>query len=282
MIPFLGIDLTTDKKNKTTNGSEFISEKPSLALAQALEHSTEKANQTTNKSKLPLPLRIIQYTCWAIWLIMISSIIRADVSVTTAYKNAPWVFWIGGITFVLWLILWLSGKVKSKSVLGKEESSRVFTHLESVTDSVYTDLSVPNTATDVNVLSFYYKLKDGNIKVCTPGMQIAPYLNPIFKAFSDSEYLYLADLNGKYAIPLSSIVSIKTVNKRIQILRWNKDVHLKNAAFKKYKLQSDNYNRIHCKYYHIVEFNHYGTLWGIYIPCYELPVFERLTGLKAQ
>ena len=30
-----------------------------------------------------------------------------------------------------------------------------------------------------------------------------------------------------------------------------------------------------------LELEHEGETWGIYFPCYELPVFEELTGLKA-
>jgi len=37
MKPFLGIDLTTNKKNDQLNGNDFLAAKPSLALSQALE-----------------------------------------------------------------------------------------------------------------------------------------------------------------------------------------------------------------------------------------------------
>ena len=36
------------------------------------------------------------------------------------------------------------------------------------------------------------------------------------------------------------------------------------------------------KAYHILELEHGGENYGIYFPCWELPVFERLTGLNAE
>ena len=93
-----------------------------------------------------------------------------------------------------------------------------------------------------------------------------PYLNPVFKIFSDTNCLYIANLEGKYAFPLSSLVSIHTVKKRIRIAGWNKEIGFKQGVYKQYKL----------------EVYHDGVSLGIYIPCYELPIFEELTGLKAE
>jgi len=112
-------------------------------------------------------------------------------------------------------------------------------------------------------------------------LQIAPYDNPIFHVFADSENLYFANLEGKYAFPLSSIKAINTVKETIRILEWNKDEQYNKGIYKEYKLREDDYGCIHSKCYHVMEIEHNGELWGIYFPCYELPTFEQLTGLKA-
>ena len=52
MKPFLGIDLTTDKKNEQFNGTEFLVMKPSSAMAQSFEQSSKKAEETLERSKL--------------------------------------------------------------------------------------------------------------------------------------------------------------------------------------------------------------------------------------
>lgn len=282
MKPFLGIDLTTDKKNEQLNGGNFMTHKPSLALSDSLKSSTEQADTTIKRSKLPQPFRILQYISGIIALLFIGGILKADISLAEGYRNAPWVYWGAGICAVVWFLLWVWSKLKSKTVLGTEESTRTFSNLEGISNAIYTELAVPADAKEVDILSFFYKVKEGKIKVCEKGLQMAPYLNPAYRIFADSENLYLANLEGKYTLPLSSVVSLHTIKKHIRIIRWNKEASCQEGCYKQYKITTDQYGCVHCRHYHILEINHHGEKYGVYIPCYELPVFEELTGLKAQ
>lgn len=271
MKPFLGIDLTRNKKNEQFNGEEFLIQKPSAALSESLEATTDKAEKTIEKSKLPLPLRILQLICGFAVLLIAGGIINAGVSLAEGYHNAPWLFWTAGICAVLWLILWLCGSHKARHTLETDESTQTFSHLDGVANAVYSELAVPADAKNIDILSFFYKIKDGEIKVQEKGMQVFQYFNPEFKIFTDEEKLYLANLEGKYAFPLSSIVKIHTVKKHIRIAGWNKDEEYNKGFYKQFKLTTDNYGCIHCKQYYILEITHQGDSYGIYIPCYELP-----------
>lgn len=274
MKPFLGIDLTENKKNELINGQEYLVQKTSAALSSTLESSSEKAEETVDSSKLPLPLRVIQYVCGIAALLLAGGIMKADVPLKEGYNNAPWFFWTAGICAVIWLILWLCGKKKAKAVLETDESAQTFSHLEGTENAIYQELSVPDDAKNVDVLMFYYKVKDGEINVQTKAMQVFQYFNPEFRLFSDKENLYLANLEGKYAFPLSTVVKIHTIKKHIRILGWNKEEKFNKGIYKQYKLKTDNYGCLHCKQYHILEINHQGNAYGIYFPCYELPSFE--------
>ncbi len=286
MKPFLGIDLTEDKKNEKTNGKEFLTQKPSSAMTEALERSGEKAVEKIKKSQLPLPVRIVQLVCTVAAGFILVSVLNLlfdedSVSLAQAYRNAPWLFWVGGICAVIFLVITLIGFIKSKKVLSDEGSTEVFADFESTCNALYTELCVPSEAKDTDILSFNYKIKDGNIKPCEKAFQSAMYFNPIYKIFADSENLYLADLEGKYAFPLSSLKAIRTVKKHITVESWNKDESFKKGGYKQYKITEDN-DGIHLKSYHILELEYGGEQWGIYFPCYELPTFEELTGLKAE
>lgn len=274
MKPFLGIDLTTNKKNEQLNGTGFLSAKPSMALSQALEQSQNTVTATVEQAKLPKLFRIIQFVCGITAALLLVSILKADVSLAEGYQNAPWIFWTSGICLIIWLVLKLLSIHKEKAVLSADENTQVFSHWEHTADAVYAELSVPADAKEVDILSFFYKEKDGSIKVCEKGMQVAPYFNPTFKIFTDAEYLYLANLEGKYAFPLSSITGIHTVKKHIRIAGWNKETPYNKGIYKQYKLTTDNYGCIHCKSYHILGLNQNGEIWGVYFPNYELPVFE--------
>ncbi len=280
MKPFLGIDITNDKKNEQHNGIEFLVQKPSEALSKSLKVSTDNAEETIEKSKLPTPFRIAQYICGFAAIVVAGGTLKSDVSLAQGYRNAPELYWIGGICAVLWSILWLIGKQKSKTVLDTDESAHTFSRLDSVAAAVYQELGVPNDAKSADILFFYYKIKDGEIK--PKEKALTTHFNPEFKLFNDNENLYLVNLEGKYAFPLASITAFRTVKKHIRIVSWNKEESFKKGIYKQYKLTTDSYGNVHCKYYHILEVTHQGEVHGIHIPCYDLPIFEECTGLKAQ
>ena len=282
MKPIFAIDLTENKKNEQVNGKEFLVQTPSPALIQALESSTGKANTTINKAKLPLALRIVQYSCGLLAACSLMGVGRAEVTLEQAYKNAPWVFWMGGICFALWLILWILGKLKAKSVLSMEESTQNISHLERVTQSIYAELGVPADAREMDVLSFFYKMKGEKMKLSERGMQIAQYLNPVFKLFADEENIYFVNLDGKYVFPKSAIVELQTIDKHIRIAGWNKEAVHNKGVYAPYKLTFDQYGCVHCKQYHILVLEKDGQHFGLYFPCYELPWFTKVTGIKAK
>ncbi len=287
MKPFLGIDLTNNKKNEQFNDEAYLVMTPSGALAQSFEHQTENAQQQIEKSKLPLGIRIGHWICGTVGALVVIGILKAmtgedSVSLAQAYENADWLFWIGGACLVIWGILKLISMRREKEVLESDESERIFDNFDKTCEAIFTELAVPQDARDVDVLSFYYKLKGDEIKLCEKGLQIAPYNNPVFRIFSDAEHLYLANLEGKHAIPFSALKAIRSSKKTIRILTWNKDEMYDKGIYKQYKLDHDNFGCIICKGYHILEFEYQGEVWGIYFPNYELPVFEELTGLKAE
>lgn len=281
MKPFLGIDLTIDKKNEQLNGSNFLVQEPSLASSELLNFSMKESDETVEKSKLPLPLRITQFICGIVSLLIISGIARATVSLAEGYQNAPYLFWVAGICAVIWLVLWTWSKQKAKTVLETSESIQTFSDLDKVACTIYDELSVPADAKSVDILSFFYKTKDGNVKMQTKGMQTALCFNPEFRVFADTQNLYLANLDGKYAFPLYSIIAFRTIKKRISIIGWNKEEPFNKGFYKQYKLTVNNYGSVFCKYYHILEISHQGETFGIYIPCYESSIFEELIGLEA-
>lgn len=286
MKPFLSVNITDNKKNEIINGEEFSVAKTSPLLTQMLADSTEKANDTLNKSKLPLFFRIIQGISGLAATLIGIGLIRAmtgenSVSITEAYHNAPGIILLFCICLPLWLILKILSSRKEKTVLESPESDQTISNLESVCNSVYTELSVPADAKDVDILAFFYKVKGEDIKPVEKGLQFTPYFNYEFKIYADSSDLYLVNLEGKYRFPLSSLQRIRVINKKIGVSNWNKDDGPDSGAYKKYKMVVNN-GCIYFKPYYILELEHEGETWGIYFPCYELDVFEQATGLTAE
>ncbi|MBR5271976.1 MAG: hypothetical protein IKU25_01065 [Clostridia bacterium] len=284
MKPFLGIDITTNKKNTVYNGEEFLVNSASSESTHILEDSIEQAGDVENKAKLPIVLRVIMYVCLFGWLIIAGGILKGmrNVDLKTAYANAPELFYVCGACFVIWGILFLATRSKAKNVGESEETQVVIKNLDDISKEIYAELNVPEDAVDVDVLSFCYKIKKGQPVAKTRGVSFFSHANFEYKAFVQDDKLYLANLEGRYEFPFSELKGILTVNKRISIPEWNKDVPPNVGPYKQYKMTVDNYRCIHLKTYHILKVMRDGEIWGIYFPCYELGTFEALTGFTTE
>lgn len=282
MKPFLGINVTEDKKNTKPNGMEMMVEEPSQELAASLESSKSKMDETEKKAKLPLALRIIQFVSMLGAAIFVIGILRGldDITLTEAYANAPVLFWIGGACIVLSAGLSLLEKNRKKNVLESDDSTRTLSNISASVETIFADLGVPDNARDVDIFVFQYKDKNGETKIVA-GNRPFMFMNFSFKIFADSKKFYFANIEGKYEFYRDDIKGIRTVGKRYSMNDWNKEYPYDDERYKKYKLTLDRYGVIYGKNYHILEVESNGQLWGIYFPSYELPLFEALSGMKA-
>lgn len=287
MKPFMGIDLTVNKKNEEFNDAAWLEQATSAAMVQSVEDGIVRSLETVEKSELPLALRIAKIVCGYGGLLIALGLLRSmigeeAISLAQAYQNASWLFWLGGVCIVVWGILQSMSMKKQKEVLESEEGTQTFSHMEKSIEAALAELGVPSDAGEVDVLSFYYKEKDGEIKVQEKMMALAPYSTMVFHLFSDDERVYLANAEGKYAFPRKAIRSIETVKKTVRADTWNKDEEYNKGQYKKFKITADNYDCIHFKPYHILHLDKDGEEWGIYFGCYDLAAFEAATGLKAE
>ena len=65
-------------------------------------------------------------------------------------------------------------------------------------------------------------------------------------------------------------------------MEWHKEIPYNKGVYKQFHLSSDYYGCIHCNSYYILELANCGISYGIYIPCYDIFILEKFTGLKAQ
>lgn len=284
MKPLVSIDLTNDKDNLIMNGTQFIVATPSDMLQQRLEKSIDEADEVVEQAKLPLVLTILQAICGVVGISIVAGMTRNfdEVSLKEMYQKAPWLVWVGAVCIVAWAVIHFLGKGKAKAVLDTDESESTFSKLASVKEAIFTELSVPASAKEVDVLSFFYKVKSEEIKVCRNTLQTAQYFNSVYKIYTDDESFYMANLEAKHAFPLSSLRGIQTVNKRVVADEWNKEERYNKGIYKQYRISTTKQGDITYKGYHILELELNGEIHGIYFPAYELPVFEEVTGLKAE
>ena len=283
MKPIFAIDITENKKNDVFNGAEFITKNVETDKSIELEKKQEDLKQTIDDSKLPLALRIIQGVCGIFGVIVLMGVLKAMFSIgfAQAYQNASELITVGAVCLATYIILKLISKQKEKNVLAEQDAVTQVQELQDDIQKIYDSLNIPRNAENVDVLVFKYKIKDGIPKAITGTWDVSPYTNLDVKLFRDDDKICIADLENVYSFNLSDITAIKSFPKRIVTFNWNKDVPPTDKQYKQYKLMADNLGRLHVPY-NILEMNCNGEIYGIYFPSYELPAFERITGLRAE
>lgn len=281
MKPFYGIDRTTLKKNTFHEGDCFIAATVSDMTRQSYERALQSAAKELEATKLNPVLRGLKTVCSWITLIVFIGTIRAlrNVTMAEAFENAPGIFWIMGGCGIVWLVLTILTNRKAKNVMAGEDFSMSTRRLESEIDRVFRELQVPEDAKEVDVVQLTYRWKNGTVKISTTGSETTPYTNVSLRVFRREDVLCLADLENRYELPISAMRRLKMVKKPLVIQGWNKEEKLNDPFYKPYKLTMDNYERVHTKSYGLLELNHDGVDWALWLPPYELNYISALTGL---
>ena len=282
MKPFYGIDRTENRKNTFREGDCFIAASTSQAVSSAMERAAEGAAVQLRKSKLPFPLGGIRTVCgWAAALLLFS-IIRALRSVTLleGYENAPFLFWLTGICGAVWLVLTVIGAVIRKNVQATEDFTVAVKRMEDQVDAAFRELGVPGDAKDVDVISISHRWKNGKMKPVAYGLETSERTTEPFKVFLREDRLCFATPEHRYEFRLSELQVLRSVKKHIYSKGWNKEEDYDEGFYKPYKLTVDNYGRIHMRSYGLLELEHEGIRWAIWLPPYELNYISALTELK--
>ena len=281
MKPFYGIDRTTLKKNTFHEGDCFIAATVSDMTRQSYVRALQNAAKELEATKLNPILRGLKTVCSWITLIVFIGTIRAlgNVTIAEAFENAPFIFWLMGGCGVVWLVLTILTNRKAKNVMEGEGFGQSTRRLEGEIDRVFRELQVPDDTKEVDVVQLTYRWKNGTVKISTTGSETTPYTNVSLRVFRREDVLCLADLENRYELPISAMRRLKMVKKPLVIQGWNKEERLNDPFYKPYKLTMDNYERVHTKSYGLLELNHDGVDWALWLPPYELNYISALTGL---
>ncbi|MBE7074931.1 MAG: hypothetical protein E7376_03030 [Clostridiales bacterium] len=281
MKPIFGIDITTDKKNTKMNAEEFIIRTTSNACQQNIKTAEKNYEVAEKLEKLPTFLNIIKYACGILGLISVTAIFESgiDIGFAQAYKNASYIIWISFALIIIWLILCFISHKKKK--LHKSETNHAISVLDQNIKNSYEDLNIPETASNLDILGFCYKIKNDEPVVKSVGLSITPYINLNSKIFIENNNLCIADAENVYAFSLEKLKSIKTIKKSITLPFWNKEELPNDDKYKEYKIVV-NMGFVLVKFYYILELEHNNQTYGIYFPNYELPTIEKITGIIAE
>lgn len=183
------------------------------------------------------------------------------------------------VCWILFLIPFVVEQTRKKNYEKSERYQLYQKRLDGLYDYLYSVMGVPTDASCVDIIYFDYVLKGDEVVPFQHSKYGDKYNVFDFKLYVEDEKLCVATDEEIYGIKLSSIKGIKRVDKKIH-LQLNTSVGNRAEKLKKHNIKKRLGAYIINPYY-ILEFEHKNEKWGLYFPCYELPVIEELTGLKA-
>ena len=281
MNPFYCIDNTTDRKNTTINTSrQFTVKETSLELTNSFIETAKEKTALIKKASAPI---IVEVACFI--LSIITLICCRLISENNELNGA--IFKVLGLTGILeklplflaiFCALFVIGTMvyydkRHLKVLNGKKMKELHAKDDETYKRILTELDLPESTTEVEILIFRYFDKNGKI-IPFDVAKLGSCRSVVCKCYTDHNSLYMADITGKYKFDLNDLLSIKTLEKSF----YYTPKHTEKA----FNTESDVKKNIKIKKCHILELEHNGELWGIYFPCYELDTIEKLTGLKAE
>ncbi len=282
MKPLFGVDITKNKKNENLNAEVYLCQKISQTSQDSLGKVSDEAVEITEKMKAPVIIRVLHFVLGIVVVMLLRILvdIEDEMSFNETMAKTPWLIPVFIACVLAFVAIAFYMKKKQDNVTESDEYAIVENRIDAVSNNLYTELGVPQNAKEVDILSFKYKDKNGKVIAKGQGF-LTPidFVNFPYKVYIEDGKLYIADLEKKYCVPFSRMVSISKVKKSIALPVWNKDIEYNKGEYKQYKI---HYNEgfFHVKPYYILNVECNGEILGIYFPSYELPFFENLTGLE--
>lgn len=262
------------------DGKVFLTNKVDNFLKKELQQNYETYDEQVSKGSLPYYLRIIKSIFFLIGIICVSSLLLAifDKSLNTVYANAPFTFYLGGISLLIVLVLYIIEKNKSNQLINSEDLKNIIDEIGRNVKKYKEILSIPEDARFIDVFGFTYKIsKKGKVIINTSSS--FKYINTSVWVYVKNDCLCFANVYEEMGIPLTSLIEIRQINKKALVAGWNKEESYRSKHYKKYKIKN-NYRIIIIKPYYSVIINDRLGVFEFYVPCYDIDEIVKLTNLK--
>lgn len=268
MKPFLCIETTKEYRNCKDYAIRHTSEE----TQQEWETVFNKREAMLSKTKLT---KFAYYLSLCLLIIGITTLLQA----LTFIKGAE-----GGPEIPLFLLnLFVS--VASFCIYffirhHYKKQHKLFSELANKSNhNIRRELEIPDDVGFTEVIYYQYELHDGKVVPVPeqPGGQI--YFNPLYYLYVENENLNIGTDKHVFAVPLSALKCIRKINSKISFRFWKKAEHFSSPAYKEFDIIATK-DSIEMDYYYTLELYLDGEMWEIPFPCYELPVFQKLTGLS--
>ena len=260
------------------DGAHFVGQKASGQLKRDLEKFAREGESTLEGAQLPSWLGLVKTLALLGFAIVLLASFKnlGELSISEMYHNAPVVFIIGVVCLAVWFVLYLLEKSIMKKAGESGELEKLSSRAEDLKARSEAELGIPHNAPEVDVLSFVYTEKDGEIKV--KKQMLYTYENNIMRLFRDGDKLCLANMTEVYEFPIDGFEKYLLKKKSVDMGFWNKKEKHNKGRYKEFKVKVNEYGVVTSKYC-AAQFNSGSKDYEIFFPTYELDTFRRILDL---
>lgn len=282
MKPILGDNVLTDEIDE--GGEEFLVQELSVEDDNRLCDAYDKLEEAEKGAKLPLILRAAQAICAVFFGIFMVIFVKVtlDIGLAAFYRQTGPLTFIALASLVVFILLCLAARAKQARSHESGEPERREAELRAIRDSIIKGYGVPDGADKVDLLFVDYTTENGEIKLQTDKRDGALYMNSEYFAFGDDDHIYFADVDGKYRFARADLRAIRKIDGKVGVYSWFKEQSIHDEAYAAYSLKKDDTGSVYAKYMYRLELCCDGEDRCLYFMPYDLPAFEKLTGLTAE
>ncbi len=276
---FFGVDVTENKENEEIGGARFITETVPKDLMERIDKHDDALIENIDRKFISLPARIFKFVgglaALLAFVLVTASIGEESFDYSSFAREFWWIFVIGLVGFAVFIALWSVERKKAKEYEESDENRAFEREGDSIDDDSRMYLGIPADAVKMDVFLGQYKIKRERI--------VYSDFNPInleIDVYSEENALCFADAANKYTVLSAEIKEIRRINSSINFIIWNKDEAHNKGEYKQYKIKENNLGYTVKPYYALI-IERGGEEYELQFPPYELPMIEKLTGMKA-
>lgn len=285
MKPIFGDNVLTDEiDDDCVADEEFLVQEISEKDNEQLCDAYERLEEATKGAKLPTALWAAQSICVAflgIYAIIFLKV-TLDSGLAAFYRQTGPLTFIALAIAVVFILLCVAARAKRAQARESGELERREAEYNAIHDRVMKGYSIPADADKVDLVEVEYTTENGEVKLQTDKRDGALYMNSQYFAFGDSDNIYFADVDGKYRFARANLRAIRKIKGKVGVYSWFKEQSIRDEAYAAYSLKKDDTGSVYAKYMYRLELCCDGEDRCLYFMPYDLPAFEKLTGLTAE
>lgn len=229
-------DLCVGTDAARTDGEEFKTARISEDLASRFGHFREQVNQVQEKGSVPCLVTIFKFLLNLVWICIFGGMIQAcgkGTSWKEMYENVPMFFYVGGGTFLLWLLIQVVEKLKMKRAIETSDIEGMMHQADVLEAQLHMEIGIPEDAPCVDIIHQCYEMKKGKKKILHA--MSYPFVNPEVYVYRKGDMLCFCDRTDEYSIPMDRIRGVELFKKPVQVSGWNKDEPITDDKYKEFK-----------------------------------------------